>query len=406
MNQTAKALLARLPRSSWVAFALLLVGLTILNLSYQADMALELSPTTYGRAGHGFGALYDLLEELNVPVTRSRARHEAVVPDAPLWLVRPDLDMPIDTDLEQPLRGPPSDALTPLQAFIAAGGTAVLIGADERLWRAFGVETQERTPKPARAGGPLLEPAGGSLALAAALVFEESAEDDVLLRIDGAPFALLRRYGAGHLVAVADAEPFTNGELAAHDHAQLAVTLARAFGAPRFDERSHGLRDQASLTGALGGPRLALMSAAFALLSLFALWSARRIPQAALAHQPLPDPNLGQFVDALAAAYTRKGTREANAAFGAYAHGFRQRLRKALYGRAQGSDALLAQRLARDLAEDSTLLAQLSGQAEVASLAELERAVGKLERYLDGQLWQSRQRRRLVGLPKATAAPP
>jgi hypothetical protein len=390
----AKALLAQLPRTTWVAFALLLVGLTILNMSYQADATRELGPTTYGRAGHGFGALYDLLDELGLPVARSRARYETVAPDATLWLVESALSAPLDMDGEESLRGPPSDLLTPLQSFIAAGGTAVVLGGDTAVWRAFGMMLDSRDAKPARASGPLLAKSD-TLDIATRRVFVETAEDEVLLRIDGAPFALLRRYGAGHLVAVADAEPFTNGELAEHGHAALAARLARAFGAPLFDERSHGLLTDASLTGALGGPRIALLCSACGLLVLLALWSARRIPRAELAASPLPDPNLGQFVDALAAAYTRKGAREANAAYAAYVHGFRQRLRKALYGRARGSDEQLAQRLARELADDPALLAQLSGEAEVGSAADLERTAANLERYLDRQLWQSRQQRLL-----------
>ena len=390
----AQALLAQLPRTSWVAFALLLVGLSILNMSYQADMALELGPTTYGRTGNGLGAVYDLLAELELPVARSRASYETVAPDATLGLVRPELGLPSDMEEEETLRGPPRDALTPLQSFIAAGGTAVVIGADPSLWRAFGIEVAEREAEVARAAGPLLEKAA-ALEIATHWVFEETAAGEALLRIDGAPFALLQRYGTGHLVAVADAEPFTNGVLAERDHAQLAALLARAFGAPLFDERSHGLLSDASLTDALGGPRLALLSLACGLLVLLALWSARRIPKAELASSPLPDPNLGQFVDALAAAYTRKGAREANAAYAAYVHGFRQRLRKALYGRSRGSEEQLAQRLARELADDPALLAQLSGEAKVGSAADLERTVRNLERYLDGQLWQSRQQRLL-----------
>ena len=399
MSAQQERLLARLPRSSWVAFALLLVLLSIANIVYQADAGLELGPTTYGRAGNGLGAVYTLLEELGFSVARSRAPYDAVAPDATLWLVQPELGGPTDEELEEALRGRVPDVLTPLQAWIAAGGTAVVIGADASVWRAFGIELKERETTPTRArGGPLLG-GGAPLEIASQWAFEESPESEALLRVDGAPFALLRRYGAGHLVAVADAEPFTNGQLAEADHARLAVELARAFGAPLFDERGHGLQSDASLASALGSARLALLAAGFGLLALVALWFARRVPRAALESSPLPNPNLGQFVDALATAYARKGSREASAAFAAYVHGFRQRLRKALYGRGRGSDELLAQRLARDLADDPALLAQLQGEAKVGSTAELERAVRDLERYLGSQLWQSR-RQPLRGSPR------
>lgn len=379
---SARALLARMPRSSWLTLALLLSLASVVNLAFMPDHALELSATSYGRADAGFGAAYDLLHELGFEVARARVPYAQLAGDQPLWLIAPELVQDSPAPAEQ------LQLLDELRPWIESGGTAVLIGADAETLGAFGLALgASSTSEQVRVRGPLA-PSGRVVRIDELARFAACADCEVLLE-GGAPFALLERVGMGHVIALADARPFRNQELALADHSLLVADLARAFGAPRFDERSHGLGSEVGLARALGLGRLSLLLAGFVLLAGVWAWHARSVPGPAIEPDLAIDPNLARFVESLTVLYGRKGRSDAAAVYRAYVHGFRHRLRRAVYGRGRGSDALLSDKLARELRDDVELRAWLEGQSPPRTTAELERAVQRMERYMSEGPWQA-----------------
>ncbi len=127
----------------------------------------------------------------------------------------------------------------------------------------------------------------------------------VRARVDGAPFVLEKRVGAGRLVVVADGRFLTNAWLDRADAAPLALDLVRAFGVPAFDERSHGLRrEQRALVYLAGSPALPVFGGLVA-LGLLALWRGSALPRRAVAEADPGAPELERFVDSLATLYAR-----------------------------------------------------------------------------------------------------
>jgi hypothetical protein len=179
--------------------------------------------------------------------------------------------------------------------------------------------------------------------------------------------------------------------LDAADHSTLALDLARTYGAPVFDERCHGLVDDASLLAAIGGGRLLLLALGFGLWGVSLVYTRRAVPVAELPARAEMLPGLRSFVDPLALLYSRSARRNAAAVYRAYAHGVRFRLRRSLFGPRGGSDALLDQRLAHELAHsDADLLAELRGQRAPRGPSEIEAAAQRMERYL-GTSMQARK---------------
>jgi hypothetical protein len=373
-----------LPRSLWWATALVIALLTAINAAFTPDLALDLSPTSYGRSLDGHGALYDVLGELGFDVARSRAPYASLPTSGQaLWLVRPDfagslrLSRPDDEDAP----GAQEGLLDELLGWVQAGGTAVIVGPDPALLERLELDLAD-------ASAPVGSLAQGTLGRR---VFSLAGDQDTLAPADGweavlqvgsEPFALFKPLGSGHVLVIADAGPFSNDALDDGDHVLLAVDLARAFGAPRFDERCHGMFGDATLASALGARRIGLLAACLGLLAALFLWQQRSVPPAELGRPELPDPSLARFVDSLALLYDRKARAHAAAAYRAYLHGLRHRLRRALYGRGRGSDELLSRRLARELVDDEPLRDALEGRAAPAGVAQLETVVRAMERYM------------------------
>jgi hypothetical protein len=358
----------------WAAIAVLLGVLTVINLALMPDLALEQSGTSYGRAGNGFGAAYDLLDELGFAVGRSRARYANVSTARPLWLLEP-----------QTAHG--------LRAWLESGGTAVLIEPSEAVLLELGLTLETQAEYAVDEGVNVGYRVHGTrpLRLGVSSVFEPAPELETVLEINGKPFALLARVGVGHAVLIAEAAPFRNAQLDKHDHANLVVELARSFGPPVFDERSHGLVNETTLWAALGAGRVAMVCVGFGLLALVVLWSARRVPSTALVTEPRVDSSLGEFVAALAHSYERKGPRARAEVYRAYVHGLRHRLRKAVYGRRHASDALLSSRLAAELHGDRAMLDSIEGRDAPKSASELRGSVQRMESYMARGSWQSRR---------------
>jgi hypothetical protein len=213
-----------------------------------------------------------------------------------------------------------------------------------------------------------------------------------LLELGVEPFALVLPLGAGHLLAVADAAFLRNENLDVADHALIATDLARAFGSPRLDARSHSLRPEVSLFAVLGPYRVVLVLVALALLALVWVGYLRRHPARTLPASDAADPSMERFVDALAYLYSRRVTRDAIQVHRAYVQGFRHRLRRAFFGRGQGGDDQLDARLQRELTANPEVRTALAGTADTADVAELTRSVARMESLFEGALCQSSAR--------------
>ncbi|HMI94638.1 MAG TPA: DUF4350 domain-containing protein [Polyangiales bacterium] len=380
---------ARAAPPAWVWVATALSVLTVINLGIAADDPLvELSPTTYGRSQGGYGALHDLLAELDSRPRseRSRAAYGELPRDRALWMLAPDLLEDSGEDPSSPLDEGGDALAAALQRWIERGGTALLFGTPTSDWSRYGLalaaprlaKTQdERVALPSTLG-----PQRRVLELTNERHFDPNALG-AFTRVLGAadaPFALQKRIGRGRLIAIADATPLQNQQLDRGDHALLALDLARAYGPPLFDERCHGLLPNASLSAALGMERSLLIAIGLGLCALLALWHLRSVPAATLARELGLDPGLQSFVDSLAVLYGRKAPRDAAAVYRAYLHGVRFRLRHQLYGARGGSDELLGQRLQRELGTEPELLACLQGRSIPRDERELQVAVRDLER--------------------------
>lgn len=358
----------------WAAIAVLLGLVTVINIAFIPDFELDASATSYGRAGNGFGAAYELLGELGFAVGRSRSRYADVSADRTLWLLAPE-------------------TAHGLRAWLESGGTAVLIEPKDSVLLELGILLATEYE-------PMLENSSttaygafrtGPLQLDVTSVFAPDHELETVLEIAGKPLVLLERLGAGHVLVVADAEPFRNAQLDKGDHARFVVELARAFGAPVFDERSHGLVNETTLWAALGIGRVAMICSGLGMLALVVLWSARRVPSAARIAEPRVDSSLGQYVDALAHSYERKGPRASAEVYRAYVHGLRHRLRRAIYGRRPASDALLSGRLEGELRGEPAVLASIEGRDAPHNASELRDSIQRMESYMARGSWQSKR---------------
>jgi len=384
---------------AWVWVATALSVLTVINLGLAADdPLLELSATTYGKSPGGYGALHDLLAELESRPRseRSRAAYGELPTSRTLWLLAPDLLENADGEQSSPLDAGHDALASALQRWVERGGTAVVFGTALSDWSRYGLvpappaaTASEHVPLPSTLG-----PQWRALEAPGLRHFDPNALGDFerVLGQPNAPFALQKRLGKGRLIAVADATPLQNQYLDRADHASLALDLARAFGPPLFDERCHGLLPNASLSAALGMERSWLIAIGLGLCALLALWHLRSVPAATLARESGLEPGLEHgvdrgvqpglqsFVDSLAVLYGRKAPRDAAAVYRAYLHGVRFRLRHQLYGARGGSDQLLSQRLLRELGAEPALLARLQGQSAPRNERELQVAIRDLER--------------------------
>lgn len=321
-----------LPLRVWAPIALLLLLATVVNQLNAPDPTLEQSATTYGKFPSGFGALFDLMEELGREPRRSRQAYSTVDSDRPLWLLAPQWGAPKDAP-----SGPAW--VDELEPWVSSGGTAVVVGGP-----APGAPNQLELPQPSELGreevttrGELAgaRPAAGArrtLRLEGLVGFDPAGLSPawrVLLAASapaGAgsqPAAVVvdRPVGAGRLVAVSDARLLRNEHLATADHALLAADLARFYGLPRFDERCHGLTPQRSIWRALGAWRSWLLLSALVSVAGLWLWARWVLPARRLPPEPHWESSLGRFVESLALSYGRYAASHPSEVFEAYRQG-------------------------------------------------------------------------------------
>ncbi len=348
--------------------------LTVLNFwFYSRRDTMAESPTSLGRGAHGYGALYDLLDELDLEVERSYLRPEKLRGDAVVWFVAPHRQ-------RGGLRGGKA-VLEDLRPWVERGGTAVVFGGEHFNWSPVALELAESSEDFAAVipGAQLPE---RSVELDEPRVFSvgDLSDGDVSDE-SGLPFVVELSLGSGKLVAVADHRFLLNARLDAADNSIFAVDLVRAYGVPRVDERFHGLRETRSLLDVVGVGRLWLLVLSLCLLSLVAVWSRQRWPARMLQEPEVIEASLRSFVEALAGHYHR--VREHGAVFQAYREGFLHRLRRQRGRDERMSDREFENRMRRDPALDAEVARWLLDGELPTKRGEMVQAVRVLERFAE-----------------------
>lgn len=345
-----------LPKRILIPSVALVVLLLALNLWLWPNQALQQSATSFGIMRDGYQAAFDLLTETHFPVTRSYRRPKLMPTNETIWYVSPSF-----LDPEKPTA---DDDAHEVAAWAARGGTAVIFGESGSNWKVFGLlrKTEPGKERPLIQGevGPLPRwldvPA---LLHFAPLNGKTIATDDhvrIILTADGKPFALEIKAGknGGRVIAIADDIFLRNEYLAEGDASLVVVDLARKFGAPVFDEHSHGFAAPTSLTFAILDSSAMLPIVIGLLAAILWVLSQRTWPRRTLNDGlELPAPSIASFVESLSILYGRAG--DPAVVFRAYRGGFLRRLRRQLGLRADYPEDLLLERLARDrsLSEDT-----------------------------------------------------
>lgn len=381
-------------------FALMLVGLLL------GGDARELTPTSFGKAPLGHGAVYDLLRELGFDSARSFAGPEGLPPGATVWWIQPNEGCeapPLAGDaFGQWLAGGGKAAVfLPARLDACASLAGLPLPAREVDLGAAPPEPEEETvaseagsePRAAVLEGPLLR-AARRLELPAPVCFvPETAGSgaegagvgkgafEVAATLDGRPFALARTVGAGRLLVVADGRFLENRWLGRADAAPLAIDVALALGTPWIDERGHGLVPSRGTLAYLARSPAVLPFAGLALLALaFAWWGAaepaRRVPEVDPA-----GPTLETYVQSMAGLYA--ATSDNARVLARYRELTARRLRRHLGLPPDAPLATLAERLARRASLSPGGLEELSSEQPVGTAAALARAAARLDRLVE-----------------------
>jgi hypothetical protein len=378
--------------------------------------------TSFGKLPVGYGALFDLLSELGLPVARSYAAGSDLPRAATLWWVRPAGVCTAATGADAPAAGAAGpdraagdDGTFDAGAWIEDGGTAVVflppLGPNAACASIAGIVVPPRTPRDAerdadaqddvRAAGRshrrMRQGAAGALQLQTVegplvpsprqlrgpgfSAFDSSGEWQVRARLDGQPFVLEHALGRGRLVVVADARVFSNAWLATGDAAPLALDLARAYGVPRFDERAHGLRAEDSALRYLAASPAAFVFLGLALLGGVFAWRGSAWPARTLGDGSLGAPTLEAFVDSLAGLYAR--THDYGRVLTRYREFSVARLRRHFGQPADTPAAVLIARVYEARRATPQALALLTRDAPVRSEAALHAAVHALDHLVE-----------------------
>jgi hypothetical protein len=238
-------------------------------------------------------------------------------------------------------------------------------------------------------GAPRRLPATEAFAFAESLDWAVAAET---LQQDGGslPFVLIRSFGDGLLVVVADSGFTHNHWLDKSDAANLAVDLVDAFGEPRFDEREHGLLPETSAFRFIAASSALPVFVGLAVLGIVYAWRGNALPARSVSEFDPAVPTLETYVTSMTALYA--GTRDHSRVLERYRELTASKLRRH-FGLAQEvSRRALAERIEEDPrsrreARDEPEAAarrreQLAGFVEprpVATVAELEAAVRELD---------------------------
>lgn len=364
--------MSRAARASLVAAFFVLV---CLGLVLQPDVR-ETTRTSFGRVPEGFGALYDWLVALDLPVARSYAAASSLPSAQTVWWIEPR------TPCEAP------DECDEIAAWTQGGGTAVILlrgGAGEtgrcnpvagvELPVGSGVVTPAGDGSHALVDGPLVG-APRALACGELASFAPAEGWETFASLDAHPFVLERALGDGRLVLVADAGFLQNDCFGKGDAAPLAADLVRRYGAPWLDERAHGLRASRGTLSTLARSPVLPFFAGVALLGLLYVWCGSTVPPRRLEEPVILAPTLDSFVDSLAALYA--ATTDHTRVLERYRELTASRLRRQ-FGLAPGTAAArLPEQLARRGLSPAGLEA-LTSQRRITTRDELEREAAVLD---------------------------
>ncbi len=346
-----------IPKRLLISSSAVLVLLLGLNLWLWPNQGLQRSATSFGIMRDGYKAAFDLLSELHFRVARSYRRPTLAPTNETIWLIAPSF-----LEVDKPNA---HDRAHEVVEWASRGGTAVIFGDAASDWNIIGLtrEVEENKTKDddksddrflikgevLRQPRWLETPNLVHFADAKEKKSDPHSNERVLMTANGKPFALQMTVGkhGGRIIAIADDSFLRNEHLADADASVLVVDLARAFGAPVFDEYSHGLVPPSSLTFAILDSRAILPLLLGLLVAMLWVYSQRIWPRRALEDDSaMPTPSIASFVESLSILYSRAG--DPAAVFRAYRAGFLRRLRRQIGVRADYPENLLMERIARN----------------------------------------------------------
>jgi len=161
------------------------------------------------------------------------------------------------------------------------------------------------------------------------------------------------------------------------DAAPLAMDVVRAFGVPRFDERSHGLHRERHPARFLLGSAAVVPLAGALVLALLYVWAGRALPPRRTAEGSNGTPVLDEFVASLARLYA--GTGDHARVLERYRQLAAARLRRHFGLPAETPLTALVERLARSRRVAAADLAPLTDATAPAGAAELRAAARALD---------------------------
>jgi hypothetical protein len=167
------------------------------------------------------------------------------------------------------------------------------------------VAPPEASDEPEWITGPLAR-APRELSIAHVERFAEPAEGSpwqVVARLGGAPFVLEATSGSGRIVVVADDRFVTNRYLDFNDASLLVVDLVTRYGDPTFDEFSHGHRPAGGALPYLARSPAWPVFAAIAVVGLLVVLRGSAVPKRSVQEADPRAPAVEPFVDSLSNLY-------------------------------------------------------------------------------------------------------
>jgi hypothetical protein len=392
-----------IPRWS-IAAALALLALLGIMLSQPGR---EWTPTTFGTIPPAYGALFELMVELKLPVARSLVRPERLTPGGTVWWI--DASSLCQAAAATPSVGSLQPVGWPAADWVRAGGTAVVLLSPGGSCEAIAGILLPNRSSPKLSDTPIADATkrqpgfgdatyvpqilvGRSIPAARTLearepfrTFTGAGDWEIAAQLDGSPFILERPLGDGRLVVAADATFLSNALLDRADNGPCSVDLVRTYGVPRFDEWEHGLRADESAASYLATSPAGFVFFGLAACGLLFLWRGHILPPRSVVSGAAAAPVLEAFVSSVAALYAR--SRDHSRILGAYRELTLARLRRHFGLPPNTSPAMLLERLRARRTLPAAQVAALSDALVSTDEASLRRAA----RALDNLLWEAMQ---------------
>jgi Domain of unknown function (DUF4350) len=361
---------------SWRTLILAAIAALLLicaNLWLEPDYGSKFAPTSFGTGPSGYKAAFDLATESGLPITRSYLNPNRKLPICKLLLVSPFF-------LGKESSGGEKDARSLLE-WIRAGGTAIVLGTADSEWERLGISARTYTGTEHVAVTGDFVSAMRRLDVPNLLHFDTVPKNaQVQLRADNAPFALERVVGKGRLIAIADGGFLRNQYLGDADNSLLFIDLMRHFEKIKFDEYSHGMVEDITLSSAIMDSQAIFPIGIALMLAIMWILAQQKWPARLTADDlELPSPSIEPFVVSLGVLYSRSSDSEA--AFRAYRNGFLNRLRLKMMPIGATNEEVMLQRVASDRALSVETGRWLLGPSVPRNNLELLQAVRAIEAY-------------------------